>query len=138
MSETSTEIAPRLVVGRKRDGRCIYSRQAKRALVEACLQPGTSVARIALDHGVNANLLRRWIMLYGAKPPRKARSKADAAVLLPVSALPPGALEPAPQPAAATMSEPVIEIVVGQTTVRVRGAVDPSQLRTVLACLPRS
>jgi transposase len=50
-----------LVVRKKRDGRCVYSREGKRALVEACLRPGVSVARIALLHGVNANVLRKWI-----------------------------------------------------------------------------
>ncbi|WP_246247112.1 transposase, partial [Candidatus Methylobacter favarea] len=33
-------------------------------LVEACLQPGISVARMALEHGINANLLRKWINQY--------------------------------------------------------------------------
>lgn len=50
-----------LVIRKKRDGRCVYSREGKRALVEACLRPGVSVARIALLHGVNANVLRKWI-----------------------------------------------------------------------------
>jgi transposase-like protein len=50
-----------LIVRKKRDGRCVYSREGKRALVAACLRPGVSVARIALLHGVNANVLRKWI-----------------------------------------------------------------------------
>ena len=33
-------------------------------LVEAALRPGVSVARLALEHGVNANLLRKWITKY--------------------------------------------------------------------------
>jgi len=28
------------------------------------LQPGLSVAKVALEHGINANLLRKWIGLY--------------------------------------------------------------------------
>ena len=40
--------------------RC-YDRQAKRELIEASLQPGVSVAKLALMHGINANLLRKWI-----------------------------------------------------------------------------
>lgn len=35
----------------------------------ACLEPGVSVSRLALEHGVNANLLRKWI-----KKDRAARS----------------------------------------------------------------
>jgi transposase len=33
-------------------------------LVEACLEPGISVARLALEHGVNANQLRKWVRKY--------------------------------------------------------------------------
>ena len=44
-----------------RNGRCRYDPLSKARLVEACLEPGASVARLALDHGVNANLLRKWV-----------------------------------------------------------------------------
>jgi transposase len=33
-------------------------------LVEACLEPGISVARLALEHGLNANQLRKWVRKY--------------------------------------------------------------------------
>ena len=33
----------------------------KTGLVAMCRQPGISVSAVALAHGVNANLLRRWI-----------------------------------------------------------------------------
>jgi transposase len=61
MTEISTELIGRLVVSRKRDGRCKYDPQAKTEVVRACLKPGVSVARVAMQCGVNANLLRRWI-----------------------------------------------------------------------------
>jgi transposase len=44
-----------------RDGKRRHDSQSKRRLVEACPQPGVSVAGLALEAGVNANLLRRWI-----------------------------------------------------------------------------
>ncbi len=47
MTEKDTELSRCLVVGHERDGRCCYDRQAKRELVEACLQPGSA-------HGVAA------------------------------------------------------------------------------------
>jgi transposase len=50
-----------LVIRKQRDGRCVYSREGNRALVAACLRPDVSVARIALVHGINANVLRKWI-----------------------------------------------------------------------------
>ncbi|MCP3713718.1 transposase [Paraburkholderia sp. CNPSo 3274] len=33
-------------------------------MVEAALRPGVSVARIAQEHEINANLLRKWITKY--------------------------------------------------------------------------
>jgi transposase len=55
----------RLVTGFERDGRrrC-FDEQAKRELVLACLRPGVSVAGMALEYGLNANLLRKWIRQY--------------------------------------------------------------------------
>lgn len=64
MTEKDTELLKRLVVGQKRDGCRCYDKEAKRELIEACMRPGVSVARMALRHGVNANLLRTWIGQY--------------------------------------------------------------------------
>lgn len=61
-----SELSRALVVGHRSNGRCRYDPEAKRELVEICLQPGVSVARTALEHGVNANLLRKWIHQYCA------------------------------------------------------------------------
>src|SRR5258706_6505115 len=51
-------------VRQSRDGRRRYDETGKRALVEAALRPGVSVARLAQEHGINANLLRKWITKY--------------------------------------------------------------------------
>ena len=52
------------VVRQSRDGRRRYDEKGKRALIEAALQRGVSVARLAQEHGINANLLRKWITKY--------------------------------------------------------------------------
>jgi transposase len=62
MSEINTEVVRRLVTGRKSDGRCVYDPEAKAEVVRACMQPGVSVARIAMQVGINANLVRAWIV----------------------------------------------------------------------------
>jgi transposase len=49
------------IVGVLRNGRRRYDPASKQRLVEACLQPGVSLAGVALQHGVNANLLRKWV-----------------------------------------------------------------------------
>ena len=60
MSDPSTPLRLE-VVGVLRNGRRRYDPASKRRLVEACLQPGVSLAGVALRHGVNANLLRKWV-----------------------------------------------------------------------------
>ena len=82
MTESTTELSKRLVVGHKRDGRSCYDKGAKQELIERCLQPGVSVARMALQHGINANLLRTWITRYRHQGENPAnRSNHGAAVL---------------------------------------------------------
>jgi transposase-like protein len=50
-----------LIAGHKEDGRTVYRREAKAKLIAAALAPGASVARLAREHGLNANLLHVWI-----------------------------------------------------------------------------
>jgi transposase len=58
MAERVLDVVPGLVKGQESDGRCVYDAAAKRELVRRCHQSGTSVAALALAHGINANLLR--------------------------------------------------------------------------------
>ncbi|KVE41127.1 IS66-like element accessory protein TnpA [Burkholderia sp. BDU5] len=75
---SSDDLKLRLVTGFERDGRRRrFDPQAKLELVQACMQPGVSVARIALDHAVNANLLRKWIRDY-----ERARNGAVASTAI--------------------------------------------------------
>lgn len=134
MSERLRPVIADLVVGRKRNGRCVYNRKAKRALVEAALLPGVSVARLALDHAVNANLLRKWILAYQAEQTASLPGSENPVALLPVIATDPSIAMPA---AVAPSLDALIEIALGDATVRVRGAVDAQQLRTVIDCLAR-
>ena len=64
-----------------------HSTAFKLALVEQTLQPGTSVARIAREHGVNANQVFAWRKLYHEG---LLDSSADAsAAMLPVTIVAP-------------------------------------------------
>ena len=40
-----------------------HSLEFKRQVVAACNQPGTTTAAVARAHGINANMLRRWVAL---------------------------------------------------------------------------
>ena len=39
-----------------------HSAEFKAKVVEECARPGVSMAAVALAHGLNANLLRRWVV----------------------------------------------------------------------------
>lgn len=93
MSDGIESIARRLVIGHKRDGRSIYDDQAKRELIQACLEPGASVARLARDSGVNANLLSTWVREH-------ERGKVKAAVRHEVIEMPSAAFVPVQMEAA--------------------------------------
>lgn len=41
--------------------RRIHSDEFKASAVASCMQPGMSMAAVAMAQGVNANLLRRWV-----------------------------------------------------------------------------
>jgi transposase-like protein len=86
MADKSIELVEGLIVKPATHGRRTYSRQAKRALVQMCKASGVSVAGLALSHGINANLLRRWISQHDATEP--ASSAESRAALLPVTTTP--------------------------------------------------
>ena len=44
--------------------RTSYPKPLKALIVQECLQPGVSIVSVALRHGINANLVRKWIPLH--------------------------------------------------------------------------
>jgi len=118
----------------------------KRGLAAAACDPGVSVAKLALEHGINTNLLFRWrrqyrMGMFGAPDPTHAQlpviaSPADvppraegSVTLLPVQ-MPDMEIDPAPAPAS-------IEVVFACATVRISGAPEAVIVRTVLDTLAR-
>jgi transposase len=133
MSEKSADVVEGFVVGQGVSGRRTYSVAGKRALAELCKRPGVSVARTALMHGINANLLRRWMVKYSDAKASLivAAPRLASAVLVPVST-------PVPRTRRALVaSDPSIEITFAAATIRVRGEVDARALNVVLDCLAR-
>lgn len=48
------------LMGRRRRRR--HSAEFKALVIEECLRPGVSIAAVALAHGLNANMLRKWVI----------------------------------------------------------------------------
>src|SRR5438128_6252603 len=47
--------------------RRVHGAEFKAQLLAECQQPGASVAAVALSHGLNVNLLRKWLVGRGLK-----------------------------------------------------------------------
>ena len=114
-----------------------HSPALKRELIERSLRPGASVSGIALEGGINANLLFKW---------RREHIRADgwdalpalktaAAVLLPVRVQSASLEVAAPTTPASRQSTGSIEIDIGGVRVRLRGPVDEANVRVVLQAL---
>jgi transposase len=69
-------IPEQLADGRRR--RRLHSDEFKANAVAACMQPGVSMAAVALAHGINANLLRRWVRSAEMSPSAADAAKAPA------------------------------------------------------------
>jgi transposase len=130
-------------LARKATKRRQYDAAFKRHLVELSLVPGASVAKIALDHRLNANILFKWRRYHLRE---LARATRPATELLPVTLLEPqGTVVPAsaaaqnsPSPRrrrAAMQAGGVIEIDLPLARVRITGAVDLAALRVVIDAL---
>jgi transposase len=115
-----------------------HSAAFKRKILELIEQPGASVAAVALEHGINANLVFKWrrAKLERQRSPRVARQP----VLLAVSVDPQESFltVPAPEPDRPVRKEGVIEVEYGGARVVLRGSVDPANVRSVLLALRES
>lgn len=119
-----------------RNGKRMYVHEFKLALVRRCLEPAVSVSAVALEHGINANLLRKWIDKH-----RDEVRVRDAPALLPVTIEP---RETASTGTASVIAPPApretnasIEIEVFGARLRLHGEIDARRLRLVLDELAR-
>jgi len=98
----------------------VHSDAFKAGAVAACVQPGMSMAAVAMAQGINANLLRRWVHEAEMKP-RSDVVRADvvvgAAAREPKTVFVPVSLPPSAPPA--QIPDIRIELRRGPTTVTV-------------------
>ncbi len=64
-----------------------YSAQFKAELVAACQQPGVSIAALAGQHGMNANVLHRWLKEHQRSGRHQLGAHSPAAALEATSSL---------------------------------------------------
>jgi len=122
--DTSGQMAVEVASRVKRQRRSV---EEKRRIVEETLEAGTSVARVARRHAVNANQVFYWRKKY-----REGRlGKGPSSGLLPVT------LSDSRCGKSVSSSPAVgsLEIKLSKGTVRVAGQVDLVVLRTAIECL---
>jgi len=113
-----------------RKGRPNHDPEFRRRLAAAACEPGVSVAKLARENGINANMLFTWRRRY------RAQLQAETTSLIPVvHETPPECV--AMSPDAPSVGHPIprtgtIEIRIGGVLVKVDGIVDADTLRVVL------
>lgn len=120
-----TILASELETGRRRRS-TNYPLEFKRRLAEQACDESVSVAQLALEHGLNTNMLFRW------------RRQLRAGVLDVQPALLPVTLAPTCE-ASALENGPggEIEVVLGDARLCIRGKPDPTTLQLVIQGLRR-
>lgn len=120
-----------------RSQRRVHGAEFKAQVLAECQQPGASVAAIALAHGLNVNLLRKWLVGRGIKrtglaAPRTVTHKAagvdptsaPALQFIPLEIAPAPvtvtAMATAPEQAEAPAAEIHVELTRGATQLSVR------------------
>ena len=103
-------------IGRRR--RRTHSAEFKAKVVSACRRPGVSMAAVALTNGLNANLVRRWVVTEERAQPGKSMQtpSPSAASSVEHDTFIPIALE---HPRVAPVQSITIELSRGATVVKV-------------------
>ena len=101
-----------------------YPLAFKRQLAQRACDENVSVAQLALEHGLNTNMVFKW------------RRELRAGLLDRATALLPVSLTSTRSPdRAKTPADGVIEVRIGTAVVRIEGAPDPATLGAVLQSL---
>ena len=101
----------------KRRSRRSYTKEFKARIVAQCGQGDKSIAQVAMEHQINANLIHKWSQQYGA---------CDYQPMVAVSLAAPEIVTP---------QNNRIDVMIGEVTVRFIGPVDPQNARVVLDAL---
>jgi transposase len=114
--------------------RVYRSVEEKRCIVEATFAPGTSIARVAREHGVNSNQVFQWRYEY-RKGILGGRLKPEPK-LLPVVVAEPEVAISVPAVAPQSNSSGTIRVELpGGVSVHVKSGIDPQLVRIVLETL---
>ena len=101
------------LMGRRRRRR--HTAEFKASVIEECRRPGVSIAAVALAHGLNANMLRKWVI----ESEHKVVPPAPSVPASEPPAMPPPTFIPLALPVPAVDGEIHIELQRAGTTIKV-------------------
>lgn len=104
-------------------GRRWYTQRFKNEIVALCRRPGASVSKVSIEHGLNTNLMRKWLGRVHEE------GLYDAAALMPVVV---DASQPVP---GSSSSSAVIEIRVGKAVIAIAASASSEQIEAVVRAL---
>ncbi len=118
-------------------GRPNYAWELRERLAAAACEPGVSVAKLARENGINANMLFTWRRRYLAEQQaRVCRAHSGrAGKRLPAEVAASSLVEARAQDTKPVATAGTIEIRIGRAVVKVDGLVDADILRIVLGSL---
>ena len=120
------------VGGSGRSGRRRRSAEERRRIVEETLEAGSSVARVARRHGINANQVFQWRRLY--RSGSLGGTPAGELKLLPVSISEEVSLAKPVEPQPVRTGAIHVELP-GRALISLEGDLDPAVVRAVLESL---
>ncbi|MGC8209021.1 IS66-like element accessory protein TnpA [Ralstonia pseudosolanacearum] len=125
-----TTVATEAPKRRSRKGIPNHALEFRRQLAKLACEPGVSVARLAMEHGLNPNLVFKWRRALRA-------GEYDPVGLLPVTVEAPAQEieQPVPAPVGSAVPAGAIEISVGNTRMRIEGSPDEGTLPPALRML---
>ena len=131
MKIADAKISVQMTAPVTRSGRRSYARKFKREVVAQCQVPETSISAIALSHGINANVIRKWL----PQPP--PGTLTSWATMLPVSIGPVAAAVTPKSGMNLTLAaaRAPIEMSLAGATVRLPVGFDPAELRSIVQIL---
>ncbi|MEX3968453.1 transposase [Paraburkholderia sp. EG286B] len=118
-----------------RKGRPNHNPEFRRRLAKAACEPGVSIARLARENGLNANLVFAWRRRYLAEQQAEPVQLVPVAIVNEASSVDEPPAPPEPEIVRPAVPAGSIEVRIGRAVVKVDGIVDAEMLRTVLESL---
>ena len=121
-----------VAISGNRKGQPNYPKEFKQQIAVLACEPGISVAKLAMAHQLNVNMVFRWRRELRA---REAEPAQASPALLPIVLQRPAAAPRVRLTSAATSAPTAIEVVIGDASVRISGTPDETLLRAVFRSL---